>query len=202
MKCNDSLTPKTSLLTSANLSRFGLSSNFSVSLSEVLGNDSRILGRVFQARRLSCGKSIYSSNFTVMMWHHQNWLSVSNLDFFNEKDKESPSEQALHIKMTKRVRNTNHRRLRDALMFLSHARSRLVYDDVLLIPDENENWRRCQYLIILVSFYKNSALFQRESTLNQIWSALNVSETSTRVVFYLRCISYYFAQTVIWWCHA
>ena len=127
MECNDTLTPKVSVIASVNSSIIGSSGKQLVSLADVLGNDTRILGRGFQARKYSCGKSIYSSNNTLMMWHHQNWLPVSDLDFFNEKQTEDPAEQVIHVKMNRKATDTKQNFLENEMMFLSHARSRLVH---------------------------------------------------------------------------
>ena len=94
------------------------------SIQKVLGNDSRILNRRFQTNQKSCGKSIYHSHYSLMMWHHWNFVTVARVNYFDDKNRFKPNENAFHLMMNLNYLKTRQHVLKRNSIFVGHARGR------------------------------------------------------------------------------
>ena len=91
----------------------------------LLGADSRLLSRSMQTSWWDKGKSIYTSNASIFIWHHWNLISVDRVSFFNPENGSSfQNRSAFHYNMIITIERGHPGRLIEDIVFVLHARRR------------------------------------------------------------------------------
>ena len=98
-----------------------------ISTEDVLHNDSRILTRnLLSPRSWSCGKSIHSSNYSFLIWHHWTFYTMARVNFFWE-NKTTKNEPSLYLLMSSDYAQDYSGSLDADTLFYAHARRRFVF---------------------------------------------------------------------------
>ena len=101
-----------------------------ISTEDVLGNDSRILTRnLLSARNWAFGKSIHSSKYSFLIWHHWTFYTMARVNFFWE-NKTAQNEPSLYLLMNPDYKQDYTGKLDSDTLFYAHARGRFVFYSV------------------------------------------------------------------------